>query len=212
MRAKKVIHATNGYAKSLLPEYAANIVPCKGICCHIAVPSGQTAPLVNNSYIIRTPEHDGAVLSYLIPRADGGIIVGGASQIFRPHKEQWYDNTDDSVLIDSAKNYYDNYMQRTFRGWENSGAEVKHIWTGVMGYSADSNPHVGDIPGKPDQMIIAGFNGHGMPVIWLAAEGLAKMIRTGKPFEESGLPRLLKTTQQRIDKAKAGPEGGDIFA
>lgn len=212
MHAKKVVHATNGYVKSLLPEYAANIVPCKGICCHIAVPEGQIAPHVNNSYIIRTPEHDGAVLSYLIPRADGGIIVGGASALFRPHLDQWYDNVDDSILIDSAKDYYDNYMQRTFRGWENSGAKVKDIWTGVMGYSFDSNPHVGEIPGKPDQLIIAGFNGHGMPVIYLAAKGLAKMIREGKPFEECGMPRLLKTTQQRIDKAQAGPEGGDILA
>lgn len=176
------------------------------------MPSGNTAPLVNNSYIVRTPESDGSVLSYLIPRADGGIIVGGASQIFKPHKDQWYDNTDDNVLIDAAMDYYDNYMQRTFRGWENSGAKVKDIWTGVMGYSYDSNPHVGDIPDKPDQMIIAGFNGHGMPVIWLAAAGLAKMINEGKPFEESGMPRIFRTTKGRIEKAQNGPEGGDILA
>lgn len=81
-----------------------------------------------------------------------------------------------------------------------------------MGYSFDSNPHVGHVPGKPGQLIIAGFNGHGMPVIWLAAKGLADMIRTGKSFEEAGLPVLLKTTAGRIEKAKIGPKGGDILA
>lgn len=210
-RASKVLHATNAYTKALLPEYAKNIVPCKGICCHIAAPAGKIAPLVNNSYIIREAGSP-SVLSYLIPRHDGGIIVGGAGAIFRPHEEQWYDNTDDSVLIDSAKDYYANYMQNNFRGWEDSGAAVKSIWTGVMGYSWDSNPHVGQVPNRPGQLIISGFNGHGMPVIWLAAKGLAEMVHGGKSFEEVGLPKLLKTTQQRIERAQAGPEGGDILA
>lgn len=80
-----------------------------------------------------------------------------------------------------------------------------------MGYSSDSNPHIGHIPGKPDQMIIAGFNGHGMPMIWLGAKGLARMIRTGESYEEVGLPTLLKTSVTRIERAKSGPEGGDIL-
>ncbi|GAB7348190.1 hypothetical protein MBLNU459_g6194t1 [Dothideomycetes sp. NU459] len=209
--ASKVVHATNAYTKALLPEYAKNIVPCKGICCHIAVPEGKTAPLVTNSYIIRE-QGSPSVLSYLIPRHDGGIVVGGAGAIFRPHMDQWYDNTDDSILIESAKDYYDNYMQNNFLGWEDSGATVQSIWTGVMGYSFDSNPHVGHVPDRPEQLIISGFNGHGMPVIWLAAKGLAEMIHEGKSFEEVKLPKLLKTTRQRIEKAQAGPEGGDILA
>lgn len=211
IHASKVVHATNAYTKALLPEYSKSIVPCKGICCHIAVPDGQTAPLVNNSYIIREAG-DPSILSYLIPRADGGIVVGGASQIFKPHMDQWYDNTDDSILIDSAKDYYENYMQNNFHGWENSGAKVSKIWTGVMGYSFDSNPHVGHVPNRPGQLIISGFNGHGMPVIWLAAKGLAEMIYHDKSFEEVKLPKLLKTTQERIAKAQAGPKGGDILS
>lgn len=127
-KAKKVVYANNAYVAGLLPEYGANIIPCKGICCHITVPSGTVAPLVNNSYIIRTP--DGVGLDYLIPRADGSIIVGGASQEFKAYKDQWYNNIDDGVLIDSAKDYYINYMQRTFRGWDNTGAKVNKIWTG----------------------------------------------------------------------------------
>lgn len=209
MTASKVIHATNAYTKALLPFYSKSIVPCKGICCHIGVPAPSTAPLVQNSYIIREAGEP-SVLSYLIPRADGGIVVGGASQIFRPHLSQWYDNSDDSDLIDSAKDYYENYMQKNFRGWENSGAEVTSIWTGVMGYSWDSVPHVGEVPGRESEFILSGFNGHGMPVIWLAAKGLAEMVHTGKAFEEVNIPRLYKTTQERIEAAQKGPEGGDI--
>lgn len=207
--ASKIVYANNAYISSLLPEYNQNIVPCKGICCHITVPEGTIAPLLNNTYINRTEDN---TLSYLIPRADGSIIVGGASSKFRPHKDQWYNNVDDSVLIDSAKDYYENYMQNTYRGWENSGAKVENIWTGVMGYSYDSNPHVGEIPGKPNQFVIAGFNGHGMPVIWLSGKAIAKMVSGDVPFEQTGVPRLFKTTQERIDRAQNGTEEeGDIL-
>ncbi|KAI4722641.1 FAD dependent oxidoreductase superfamily [Aureobasidium sp. EXF-10727] len=211
IKTQKVVHATNAYTKTLLPEYAKNIIPCKGICCHIAVPEGDVAPLVGNSYIIRE-QGDPSVLSYLIPRSDGGIIVGGSQAIFKPHREQWYNNTDDEQLIEASKDYYTNYMQNNFRGWENTKAEVKKIWTGVMGYTSDSNPHIGEVPGKPGQYILSGFNGHGMPVIWLSAEGVSDMLHTGKSFEDTKIPRAFKTTQERIEKAKAGPEGGDILA
>ncbi|TKA26275.1 hypothetical protein B0A50_05054 [Salinomyces thailandicus] len=123
IKAKKVIHASNAYVSSLLPEYARSIVPCKGICTHIACVPNRDAPYLTNSYIVRDEEN---VLSYLIPCHDGGIIVGGSSSLFRPHKEQWYDNTDDSTLIPASEGYYEkSCMQRTFRGWEESEAFVE---------------------------------------------------------------------------------------
>ena len=67
---------------------------------------------------------------YLIPRTDGSVIVGGGRGTYYPILESWYDNVDDSTLIESAKKYFDGYMQRTFRGWEDSGAAVDKIWTG----------------------------------------------------------------------------------
>jgi hypothetical protein len=68
-----------------------------------------------------------------------------------------------------------------------------------MGYTSDDLPHVGNIPGKPGQLVIAGFNGHGMPQIFLSAKGVAKMILKGAEFEETGIPRIFKTTQKRLD-------------
>jgi glycine/D-amino acid oxidase-like deaminating enzyme len=125
--AKKVVHATNAYVSSLLPEYSASVIPCKGICCHISLPEGSNPPPVKYSYIIRDKD---SVLDYLIPRADGGIIVGGASKNFRPFQDQWYDVVNDDTLIKAVEGYYDDYMQRTFKGWEDSGAKVETIWTG----------------------------------------------------------------------------------
>lgn len=81
-----------------------------------------------------------------------------------------------------------------------------------MGYSWDSLPHLGEVPDKPGQHIVAGFNGHGMPVIWLAAKGVAEMVASGKRYEEVELPAIAQTTAERIRRAHQGPEGGDVLA
>ena len=75
-----------------------------------------------------------------------------------------------------------------------------------MGYTSDLQPHVGAVPNKPNRYILAGFNGHGMPIVFLAAKGIADMIRHGKTFEQTGLPRVYRTTEERL----RGDTNGDF--
>lgn len=76
-----------------------------------------------------------------------------------------------------------------------------------MGYTADEWPHVGDVPGEEErQYIMAGFNGGGMAMIWLTAEGLAKMVWKGTSYEETGLPKLFETSEERL----RSPNGGRL--
>lgn len=126
IKAKTIVYTSNAYTSALLPEYKDSIVPVRGICCRITTPK-LPAPYLPNSYILRW---SGWEYEYLIPRTDGSIILGGARRAYFPRLDSWYNTTDDSQLIDSAKNYFDGYMQRHFRGWENSGASVDKIWTG----------------------------------------------------------------------------------
>jgi hypothetical protein len=69
-----------------------------------------------------------------------------------------------------------------------------------MGYTFDGFLHCGQVPGQENHFILAGFNGAGMPHIFLTANGIANMIRNGVPFEESGIPRISKTTEERLKK------------
>jgi hypothetical protein len=74
--------------------------------------------------------HNDWEYDYLISREDGSIVVGGAKRDFYRDLNTWFDNSDDSTLIESAKGYFDGYMQRTFKGWDGSLASVDKIWTG----------------------------------------------------------------------------------
>ena len=71
-----------------------------------------------------------------------------------------------------------------------------------MGYSTDNVPHIGAIPGRDNQFIIAGFSGHGMPQVFLSSKGIASMVVEGSGFESTSIPRLYKTTQTRLDSCK----------
>lgn len=135
IKAKKVVFASNGYTAGLAPEYRHKIVPCRGICSRITASEKESPlPYLSNSYCIRSA----GTYNYLIPRGDGSIIVGGARAAFGHDRKLWYDVTNDDQLIKPAANYFDGFMQRTFRGWENSGAVTEMVWTGSEFFSSHS--------------------------------------------------------------------------
>ncbi|KIW24208.1 uncharacterized protein PV07_09936 [Cladophialophora immunda] len=197
IRARKVIVATNAYLSALLPEFGDKITPARGVACRIAVPElGKTAPHLNNTYSIRygPQEYD-----YLISKTDGSIVVGGAKQVVLLNDSYWRNNTDDSQLIPGAEKYFTGYMQRMFHGWEDSQARITDIWTGIMGYSSDLMPWVGEVPGKPGIFVSAGFTGHGMPRILGCSVAVASLVRgDAKHLSQTGLPAPYWITKDRL--------------
>ena len=197
--AKQIIFATNGYTAAIAPQFEQRIVPVRGICSRIVPTKPEnTSRLVHTSSLRYGP----ALYDYMVPRLDKSIVIGGAKQPFWHDKSHWYDVTDDSKLIGPAATYFDGLMQRHFSGWEESGAYAEMVWTGIMGWTSDSMPYIGDIPGKKGQYIAAGFNGHGMPLIHLASKSLAEIIRGEKTFEETDLPAVFKPTKERLQSPK----------
>ncbi|KAF4337998.1 hypothetical protein FBEOM_8097 [Fusarium beomiforme] len=197
VRARKIVFAANAYTGSLLREYKNKIIPYRAVCSRIKTPGPH--PLLNNTYALRFSDWN---FDYLIPRLDGSIIVGGARDAYIRSVDSWYGNVDDTQVIADVRSYFDGYMQRHFHGWEDSGAYVDEIWTGIMGYSSDRLPRVGPIPGRPGMFIMGGFTGHGMPQIFLCGQAIAKFLLHGVSFKDTGLPRLFEESQARLDDTK----------
>ncbi|KAK7894945.1 hypothetical protein LTR67_005684 [Exophiala xenobiotica] len=232
VRAKTVVVTTNAYTGQLLNEFEGKITPARGVACRIAtstsgkhegerdgvgvgVGAGEGVRLVrppphlNNTYSIRfgPQEYD-----YLISRTDGSIVVGGAKQAVLLDDNYWRDNTDDSQLIPGAREYFTGYMQRHFHGWEGTDAQITHIWTGVMGYSADLMPWVGEVPDRKGVFVSAGFTGHGMPRILGCAEAVAALVRgrvrvrghgQGKDgMQGTKVPRPYWVTKERLEEKR----------
>ncbi|KAL3490223.1 FAD dependent oxidoreductase [Aspergillus germanicus] len=199
IKTPTVILATNGYTAGLLPQYHNVITPAKATASHIAIPPNHYAPYLSNTYNIR---HVSDRVDYLNPRPDGGIVVGGGKEAYRDHRELWYDVLDDSTLIEPARHYFDGLMQRHFHGWEESGAVTEKVWTGIQGVTKDGMPHIGKVPGSSGQYVLAGYNGGGMALAFLAAKGVARMIGDGIGFSETGVPKCMETTRERMGKGQ----------
>lgn len=206
--AKKVIFATNAYAAALLPEYGGVITPYKGTAAHLFAGDRKEPvfPHLSHTYNIEFGRKPGLeTVDYLNPRPDGGIVVGGAKWIYQKEKELWYNNVDDSTLVEPVMEakYFDGYMQRNFKGWQDSGTEVDKVWTGIMGSTPDGAPHVGKVPGKQAQWILAGFNGGGNALVYLSGKAVAKMALDGVSLKESGVevPSFFETTEERLGMA-----------
>ncbi|KAJ9622183.1 hypothetical protein H2204_011615 [Knufia peltigerae] len=200
--AKKIIMASNAYTAALFPEFKEKIVPVRGVVCRISVPegTGKRAPHLNNTYALRfNPEH----FDYLISRSDGSIVVGGADRCAVEKQDYWYGNTDDSQLIPETEKYFTRYMQRMFNGWEDSKAHITDIWSGIMGWSSDSMPFVGKLPGKPGIFITAGFTGHGMPRILGCSKALVELVQSdGETIDmntKNGIPTPYLLTEARLE-------------
>lgn len=72
-----------------------------------------------------------------------------------------------------------------------------------MGYSTDNCPFIGALPGRPNQFVVAGFTGHGMPQVFLSAKGVAAMVvGEATDFKSTGIPRIYQVTKERLASEK----------
>ncbi|KAJ5737814.1 uncharacterized protein N7483_002939 [Penicillium malachiteum] len=205
LKASKTIFATNAYTAALLPQFEGVITPFKGQNSHLAPVSSFTpAKKLDHTYNLHfNPRY----ANYLNPRPDNGIILGGAKWTYegKIDRNEWWNSTDDTTLInDAATEHFNSVMETHFQGWENAKAYHDAIWTGIMGETPDALPHIGKVPGSSNQWLLAGFNGAGMMLIFTASQGVARMIVKDVDYEDTGLPRLFKSTSERLAVKNSG--------
>ena len=166
IKAPKVILATNGYTAAVYPKLQGTIVPLRGqITAHRPGTSMPRAGLDTTYSFIYAKGFE-----YMIPRPQGAkwagdIVIGGGLTKCEDDGINQYGTTDDTV-VDSDINAYLEQSTRMFFG-ENWGDDhpdgrIRKAWSGIMGYSADLHPLVGEMPGEKGLYISASFQGHGM--------------------------------------------------
>ncbi|EGV66062.1 FAD dependent oxidoreductase [Yamadazyma tenuis ATCC 10573] len=207
----KVVYCTNGYTKGLLEEFSNTIVPQRGVCCSIEAADKDHTPHLTNTYGLFTsrPNSD-----YLINRPDGTIIVGGRDEsLIKPNGDisGWFDCVDDTYVDEVSKAEFKDYMKKRFSTWENTDSDVSKIWSGILGFTNDYLPYVGelDVIGKKGCYIVAGFHGHGMPRVLFSAKAVATCITQNKKVHELEytIPKGFFVSKERIEKPNVYEQG-----
>lgn len=217
VRASKVIHCSNGWTGHLLPNLRGKIFPLRGTMS--VQKAGSELPHQGGERSWSTIDkpmydaRDGTLtlgLYYITQNATtGDVFIGGEKQ-----KIGEVLNSDDTTISSISKQTLENILPTIFaKGWpEGEAPEVRKLWSGVMGFTPDYVPWVGQIPkdvtgrAGDGEYIAAGFNGYGMPLCWGCGEAVAKMVLGKEDEVKEWLPESFLIIQKRLRSPLTTPE------
>jgi len=156
--ANRIVFATNAYVSALIPSLQEIISPTRG-----QVIATKPLPLL---FPFSFSIDDG---EYMIQRKnDGRIIFGGFRMSVKGEEKNI---TDDSCYNPIVHNNILYFLEKFYSSKENL---INYEWTGIMGFSVDGYPIVGEF--EDNLYIGCGFSGHGMPRCFKVGKDLASIM------------------------------------
>jgi glycine/D-amino acid oxidase-like deaminating enzyme len=170
--AGAVVLATNAYTRHLYPEIAIDAVRGQMLATEAGADPVAGRPVYTDSGFV-----------YWRQLPDRRVLVGG----FRHRAladEVGYDETPTEAV--------QAYLEGQLADLDVATA-VSHRWAGIMGFTPDSLPLIGPVPGAPGVFICAGYSGHGMGFAFNCARLLA-----GSMLSSDKLPHWLSPARPGV--------------
>ena len=162
VRARHVVVAADGALPALVTEYRGRV---RSRRLHM-VATEPLPPTLEHLVYARWG------YEYLQQRPDGRILAGGFSDV----------DADDSYTdSDSGSPAIWERVERYLREDLGTDAAVSHRWAGVVGYSDDSLPYVGEVPGRAGLYVSGGYSGVGNVPGFMCGRDLADTIAGDGP-------------------------------
>jgi glycine/D-amino acid oxidase-like deaminating enzyme len=162
VHAQAVVVASDGLIPQLVPELSGAIYPVRGQVA--ATPPLDQMPLA-------CPTHSQSGFMYYRPTPDGRLVVGGGRL-----EQLEAEYTDDEQTTAAVQRVLDRFI-RDRLGL--AAVPVTHRWAGIMGFSADLLPVVGELPGRPGLHVAGGYSGVGNVHGYLCGRMVADLIAAG---------------------------------
>jgi len=144
--ARRAILATNAYLPLLEPTFLDRISPCRGQMF-------ATAPLKKK--LLNQICYANYGWEYFRQLPDRRLVLGGCRQFFIDQEVGYGD-----LVTRNIQSELEHYMKDHFP--ELAGVQIEHRWSGVMAFTADGLPLVGELPHMPGVFFAVGCNGHGL--------------------------------------------------
>ncbi|GIL65538.1 hypothetical protein Vafri_19293 [Volvox africanus] len=201
--ARRVVHCTNAYGSSLLPELRDALVPVRNHVAATHVP-GAAAAAPTPAFPMDAAFFARGGYVYWSRREDGRMVVGGFRDVVPDLEWGVYD---DASLHERIRQELHAYLPKRFPGVFGGGLNPEVEWSGILGFTRDRFPFVGPMPGRRGQFVAAGFSGHGMTRTFTCGRVLADMV-SGLPYD-TNFPATWLPAAERFEPAAPtvlGPE------
>lgn len=162
VRARNVVVAADGALPALVPEYGGRV---RARRLHM-VATAPLPPTIDHLVYARWGHE------YLQQRPDGRMLAGGFSDV---DGERSY--TDSDAGSPAIWDRVDRYLREEL----GAACEITHRWAGVVGYSDDSLPYVGEVPGRPGLYVLGGYSGVGNVPGFMCGRDIADTIAGDGP-------------------------------
>ncbi len=164
IKASMVVQCTNAWTFELLPRFTDLILPVRGQMVatdriHKVIPMAMAA---NFGY------------EYWRQAPTGEVVLGG----WRWSQKEMEIGALSEELNPEIHQGLAAFLRSSFPKLQ--GVPLRCAWTGTMGFSRDSLPWVGEVPGMQGYFVAAGFTGHGFGLAWRSTACLAEEIVHGR--------------------------------
>ncbi len=166
MHARTLVLATNAW----LPELGA-LVGANWLSSCIFPTRGQviaTEPV--NEQLFPHPCSADEGYQYWRQIPDGRLVVGGWRNRSFDTEVQTYDETPNEAV----QQHLDAFVHQTLNLQH---VKITNRWAGIMGFTADSLPLIGRLPGAPNCFIAGGYTGHGNAFAVHAAKLVSELVQ-----------------------------------
>ena len=213
IRAKHVVHCTEGHTAHLLSKLRGILVPRRGQMTVQAI-TGRPVPVEENvcwNFLFGTSS------DYATPNARSGEIWIGGGDVRSEDGAFDYlgvaSDTDESIW---AKSHLRGVLPTVFAGTGDrygldTGADLKASWTGIMCNSLEHVPLVGRLPSEissdpkailqSNEWVSAGYGGYGMVNAFLCGRSLARMVMGCQ--DNDLLPRQYRISRERVARLQS---------
>jgi gamma-glutamylputrescine oxidase len=162
VRARHVVVAADAALPTLVPDYAGRV---RARRLHMV--ATEPVPRAVEQLVYARWGYE-----YLQQLQDGRILAGGFSDV--DGEDSYTEGDEGSALI------WDR-VQRYLRDDLGVDAQVTHRWAGVVGYSEDSLPFVGEVAGRPNLYVAGGYSGVGNVPGFMCGRDVADTIAGAPP-------------------------------
>lgn len=147
LHAGKVLLCTNAYTPLIERWFIDKLKPVRG---QIMV----TRPI--NKKVVDKLCYANYGYEYFRMLPDGRFLLGGCREPFKNDETGTYAD----MITQPVQKALQNYMRDRFP--DIAGTPIDHRWSGLMAFTADGLPLVGELPPLPNVYFAVGCNAHGM--------------------------------------------------